>query len=66
MRMEPAAGGVSMQWDVAAHPMVMVRDARSGEILSFSRGGRVTVPATGDLELVASDGVRSKTLEVAR
>jgi hypothetical protein len=43
-----------------------VRDARSGEILSFSRGGRVTVPATGDLELVASDGVRSKTLEVAR
>jgi hypothetical protein len=26
----------------------------------------VTVPATGDLELVASDGVRSRILDVAR
>ena len=25
----------------------MVRDARSGEVLSFARGGSVTVPATG-------------------
>jgi hypothetical protein len=45
----------------------MVRDARSGEVLSFARGGSVTVAATGaDLELVASDGVRSRILDVTR
>jgi hypothetical protein len=66
-RVTAAAGGVSLQWDAAAHPMVMVRDARSGEVLSFARGGSVTVPVTGaDLELVASDGVRSRTLDVVR
>lgn len=66
-RLTPAAGGVSLQWDAVAHPMVMVRDARSGQVLSFARGGSVTVPATGaDLELVASDGVRSRTLDVTR
>jgi hypothetical protein len=64
--MELAAGGVSLQWDAAAHPMVMVRDARTGEVLSFARGGSVTLPATGDLELVASDGVGSRVLDVAR
>jgi hypothetical protein len=58
---------VSLQWNAAVHPMVMVRDARSGEVLSFARGGSVTVPGTGaDLELVASDGVRSRRLDVAR
>jgi hypothetical protein len=66
VQLEPAAGGVSLRWDAAAHPMVMVRDPRSGEVLSFARGGSVTVPATGDLELVASDGVRSRILDVAR
>ena len=67
VRMAPAAGGVSLQWDAAAHPMVMVRDARSGAILSFARGGSVTVPFTGsDLELIASDGVRSRPVNVAR
>jgi hypothetical protein len=66
-RLTSAAGGVSLQWDAAAHPMVMVRDARSGEVLSFARGGSVTVPATGaDLELVASDGVRSRVLDLTR
>ena len=66
-RVTAAAGGVSLQWDAAAHPMVMVRDARSGEVLSFARGGSVTLPVTGaGLELVASDGVRSRTLDLTR
>ncbi|MBA3260022.1 MAG: hypothetical protein H0T68_11235 [Gemmatimonadales bacterium] len=56
----PAAGGAALQWDAAVHPMIMVRDAGTGQVLSFARGGRVEVRATGgDLELVASDGVRS-------
>ena len=55
-----AAGGLALRWDAAAHPMVMVRNARTGEVLSFARGGSVTVPADGgEVELVMSDGVRS-------
>jgi hypothetical protein len=66
-RMEATAAGVSLQWNAAAHPMVMVRDARSGQVLSFARGGSVTLPAPGGgLELVASDGVRSRVLDVSR
>lgn len=67
VRMAPAGGGVALQWDAAAHPMVMVRDARTGEILSFARGGSVTVPtAAAGLELIASDGVQSRRITVAR
>jgi hypothetical protein len=57
----PTAGGAALQWDAAAHPMVMVRDPDTGEVLSFARGGRVEVQ-TGKraLDLVVSDGVRSR------
>jgi hypothetical protein len=65
VRMVPAAGGASLQWDAAVYPMVMVRDARSGEVVSFARGGRATVPITG-VELIASDGVRSRPVTPAR
>jgi hypothetical protein len=42
--------------------MVMVRDVRTGEVLSFARGGDVVVPADGsEVELVMSDGVRSRS-----
>jgi hypothetical protein len=60
-----AAGGIAVAWDAAAQPMVMVRDASSGEVLSFARGGRVVVPAGGsEVELVLSDGVRSRSARV--
>jgi hypothetical protein len=60
-----SAGGVALRWDAASHPMIMVRDGRSGEVLSFARGGNVVVPAAGaELELVMSDGVRSRSATV--
>jgi hypothetical protein len=56
-----AGGGVTVRWDAAAHPMVMVRDAGSGQVLSFARGGEVVVPAgASGVDLVMSDGVRSR------
>lgn len=59
------AGGRALWWDAAAHPMVMVRDARTGEVLSFARGGNVLLPASGnDVELVMSDGVRSRSVQM--
>jgi CARDB len=58
-------GGVALHWDATAHPMVMVRDARSGQILSFARGGDANVATgTSDLELVVSDRVRSRRVQV--
>jgi hypothetical protein len=43
----------------------MVRDVRTGEVLSFARGGNAVVPADGsELELVMSDGVRSSSAMV--
>jgi hypothetical protein len=60
-----SAGGVAVEWDAAAHPMIMVRDARNGEVLSFARGGSAVVPADGgEVELVMSDGVRSNSATV--
>ncbi|MGH7580184.1 MAG: hypothetical protein ACREM9_08430 [Gemmatimonadales bacterium] len=58
-------GGLALRWDAAAHPMVMVRDRRTGEVLSLARGGNVRLPADGsEVELVMSDGVRSSSAVV--
>lgn len=51
-----------VRWNAAPNgaAMVLVRDAQSGEVLSFARGGDVSVATgQGELELVTSDGVRS-------
>jgi hypothetical protein len=49
-----------VSWDHNAYPMAMVRDRRTGQVLSFARGGSVDV-SSGDLEVVLSNGVRSVT-----
>jgi hypothetical protein len=55
------AEGVALQWNAAAHPMLLVRDAATGEVLSFARGGQVEVPTAGRrLEVTASDQVLSR------
>jgi hypothetical protein len=58
-------GGVGVRWDVRAHPMVMVRDAQTGEVLSFARGGSVDLPGSRrEVDLVLSDGVKSSARRV--
>jgi hypothetical protein len=59
------AGGLALHWDASTHPMVMVRDPDTGEILSFARGGDVEI-ATGkaELDLSVSDGVGSERMRV--
>ncbi|HEX3235584.1 MAG TPA: CARDB domain-containing protein [Gemmatimonadales bacterium] len=60
------AGGVALHWEAAAHPMIVVRDARTGEVLSFARGGQTELATgTGELDLLLSDGVRSRGVRVA-
>jgi hypothetical protein len=59
------AGGVMLEWNAAAYPMIMVRDPDTGEVLSFARGGKARVWTTKrSLDLVASDGVQSKAKRV--
>ena len=56
-------GQVSLQWDAARAPLVVVRDPRTGEILAFARGGRAEVVTdAAELLLTPSDRVRSRTV----
>jgi len=51
---------VSIRWNGSAYPLVIVRDATTGSILSLARGGDATVATTGgDVQLVFSDGIHS-------
>jgi len=64
-----AAGRVSLRWDARRAPMVVVRDPRSGEILSFARGGRAEVVTDApELSVGVSDRVqtREKMVRVVR
>lgn len=55
----PAAAQRRLTWDPVAHPMAMVRNAATGEILSFARGGEILLRTTAtELDIQLSDGVR--------
>ena len=63
-----AMGGamVQLRWNAAAYPMALVRDAATGDILSFARHGDARIGTSGrDLEITWSDGVRSWQERVA-
>ena len=56
---------VSVTWDGRAFPMAMVRDPRTGEVLSFGRGGTAAVESDGrELEVVLSDRVQGHTARI--
>jgi len=61
-----AGGGTQVSWRRAgALPIAVVRDRRTGEIISLARGGSAALRAQGaDLEVVLSDGVRSSAQTV--
>ena len=56
------SGNVRVQWGTTAARMALIRDGRTGEILSFARGGNAQIrTGAADLEVTLSDGVRSTT-----
>jgi hypothetical protein len=59
-------GAVRLQWNASLHPMLMVRDPDTGEVLSFARGGDARV-WTGKkaLDLEVSNGVQSQRVRLA-
>lgn len=50
-----------VRWDKGTHPMAMVRDPDTGDVLAFAREGEVQV-VTGkpQLDLLLSDGVKTR------
>ncbi len=51
---------VEVTWNPSRYPMVMVRDAATGQVLSFARGGAARLwTRSGRFDLIFSDGVRS-------
>jgi hypothetical protein len=54
------ADGVRVRWNAARAPAVIIRDASTGEILSFARGGDARVRTlAAEIEVNMSDGVNS-------
>jgi hypothetical protein len=60
-----APGRVSVRWDPKRAPMVVVRDLRTGQILSFARGGRSEVVTdAAELSVGVSDRVQTREKRV--
>jgi len=58
----PNPGQVELRWDAARFPMVLIRDASSGQVLSFARGGVTRLNSNSQsFELSFSDGVRTRS-----
>jgi hypothetical protein len=58
---------VDVHWNAARHPMVLVRDVATGEILSFARGGHVRLhPPRAEIEIILSNGVGTADRRTAR
>ena len=52
-----------VHWDAIAHPVLMLRDAKTGEARGFLRGGDATIEDAPDsLEIQLSDGVKSSAV----
>jgi hypothetical protein len=59
------SGTVRVQWGATAARMALIRDGRTGEVLSFARGGNAQIrTGAADLEVILSDGVRSTRREI--
>jgi hypothetical protein len=59
-RLHTTGGRSRLEWDTSSYPMALIRDRKTGQILSLARGGKVEIarPAS-ELDIVFSDGVSS-------
>jgi CARDB len=61
----PARGRVALSWNASTHPMVMVRDPASGQVLSFAAGGVAEIATDrSDLEVQLSNGLAGRSVRV--
>jgi hypothetical protein len=68
VRVESLANhAVQLSWDGKAYPVLMIRDAKTGEVRGFARGGSaVLLNMPGALEVHYSNGVRSDSVHFER
>jgi hypothetical protein len=66
LRSGPAERGATrLEWDSASHPLVVLRDAETHEIISLVRGGSAALKLPSrPLEAIVSDGVHSASVGV--
>jgi len=58
-------GRVALSWDAVRHPVVMVRDPATGQVISFARGGRSEVITDRpDLDVQLSNGVTGRAMRI--
>lgn len=58
-------GRVRVEWGTTGARMALIRNSRTGEILSFARGGSAQLRTqAADLEVILSDGVRSASRQL--
>lgn len=56
---------IELRWDAARYPMMVIREAASGDVLGIARGGVATVTTRGGaLTLIMSAGLRSETISI--
>ena len=56
---------MGLRWDAAMHPMVMVRDPETGQVLAFARGGEAEVyTSKPEVDLALLNGVASRVRRV--
>jgi hypothetical protein len=61
------AAQVRVRWNAVRYPMVMVRDATTGQVLSFARGGTATLwSGASRFQLEFSDGVQTMMVRQIR
>jgi hypothetical protein len=54
-----SGAGVDLKWDANTYPLVVVRDAATGKILSLARGGAARIATRSDVRLEFSDGIHT-------
>jgi len=58
-------GRVSLRWDAKRAPMLVVRDPRSGQILSFARGGRAEIVSDqSEISVGISDRIQTREMMI--
>jgi hypothetical protein len=57
------ADRIALEWNAATYPVILIRDAADGTILSFARNGRIEIPIppSGAVELQMGEGIRVRT-----
>jgi hypothetical protein len=60
-------GGLQIVWDGERYPVLMLRDASTGEVRGFVRGGNAQIEAAPrEIEIHAPDGIRSEVVRHRR